>query len=145
MDFLAGGGTLGLCVAIDFTQSNGDPRSPQSLHFKSPNGENEYTRAIRSVGSILQCYDTDKKFPVYGFGGKVGGVVSHAFPLNGNPANVSISFPRIFAFFKGFYAKTALYILCTKSLRSMGLMAFWLPTGTHLPLLSCMVLPTLHL
>ncbi|KAF9283461.1 Copine-9, partial [Mortierella antarctica] len=90
MDFLAGGGTLGLCVAIDFTQSNGDPRSPQSLHFKSPNGENEYTRAIRSVGNILQCYDTDKKFPVYGFGGKVGGVVSHAFPLNGNPANPEV-------------------------------------------------------
>ncbi|KAF9414817.1 hypothetical protein BGZ94_000278 [Podila epigama] len=90
MDFLAGGGTLGLCVAIDFTQSNGDPHHPQSLHFKSPTGENEYTRAIRSVGNILQCYDTDKKFPVYGFGGKVGGVVSHAFPLNGNPSNPEV-------------------------------------------------------
>lgn len=88
MDFLAGGGTLGLCVAIDFTQSNGDPKSPQSLHFKSPTGENDYTRAIRSVGNILQCYDTDKLIPAFGFGGRLGGQVSHAFPLNGNPSNV---------------------------------------------------------
>ncbi|KAF9113717.1 Copine-8 [Mortierella sp. AM989] len=85
LDYLAGGVPLNLVVAIDFTQSNGDPRHPQSLHFKNPTGENDYTKAIRSVGNILQCYDTDKKFPVYGFGGKVNGQVSHCFALNGNP------------------------------------------------------------
>ncbi|KAF9292378.1 Copine-8 [Mortierella alpina] len=85
LDYLAGGIPLNLIVAIDFTQSNGDPRHPQSLHYKNPSGENDYTRAIRSVGNILQCYDTDKKFPVYGFGGKVNGQVSHCFALNGNP------------------------------------------------------------
>ncbi|KAF9955530.1 Copine-5 [Mortierella alpina] len=90
MDFLAGGGTLGLCVAIDFTQSNGDPKSPQSLHYKNPTGENDYTRAIRSVGNILQCYDTDKLIPAFGFGGRLGGQVSHAFPLNGNPNNPEV-------------------------------------------------------
>ncbi|KAG0213436.1 Copine-5 [Mortierella sp. GBA30] len=90
MDFLAGGGSLGLCVAIDFTQSNGDPKSPQSLHYKNSTGENEYTRAIRSVGNILQCYDSDKRIPVYGFGARVGGQVSHAFPLNGNPSNPEV-------------------------------------------------------
>jgi len=89
MDFIAGGGTIGLCVAIDFTQSNGEPSDPSSLHHRSPTGDNEYTRAIRSVGSVLQCYDTDKRFPVYGFGGRINGQVSHAFPLNGNPNNVS--------------------------------------------------------
>jgi len=39
------------------------------------------------VGSILECYDSDKSFPVYGFGGipKFMGVNStnHCFPLNG--------------------------------------------------------------
>ncbi|KAF9359376.1 hypothetical protein BGX26_012494 [Mortierella sp. AD094] len=90
LDFIAGGGTLGLCIAIDFTQSNGDPRSPQSLHYKNPTGENEYTRAIRSVGNVLQCYDTDKKFPVFGFGGRINGQVSHAFALNGNPSNPEV-------------------------------------------------------
>ncbi|KAG0316913.1 Copine-8 [Dissophora globulifera] len=85
LDYLAGGIPLNLIVAIDFTQSNGDPRNPQSLHFRHPSGDNDYTRAIRSVGSILQNYDTDKKFPVYGFGGRVNGQVSHCFALNGNP------------------------------------------------------------
>ncbi|KAG0045598.1 Copine-8 [Gryganskiella cystojenkinii] len=89
LDYLAGGIPLNLVVAIDFTQSNGDPRLPQSLHYKNPSGENDYTRAIRSVGNILQCYDTDKKFPVYGFGLKVRdaigqSTVSHCWPLNGN-------------------------------------------------------------
>ncbi|KAF9205905.1 Copine-8 [Haplosporangium sp. Z 27] len=85
LDYLAGGVPLNLVVAIDFTQSNGDPRHPQSLHFRNPSGDNDYTRAIRSVGNILKCYDTDNKFPVYGFGGKVNGQVSHCFALNGNP------------------------------------------------------------
>ncbi|KAI8603400.1 Copine-domain-containing protein [Dissophora ornata] len=85
LDYLAGGVPLNLVVAVDFTQSNGDPRSPQSLHYRNSSGENDYTRAIRSVGSILEKYDTDKKFPVYGFGGKVNGQVSHCFALNGNP------------------------------------------------------------
>ncbi|KAF9433844.1 Copine-8 [Entomortierella beljakovae] len=90
LDFITGGGTLGLCVAIDFTQSNGDPRNPQSLHYKSPTGENDYTRAIRSVCHVLQGYDTDKKFPVFGFGGRINGQVSHAFALNGNPSNPEV-------------------------------------------------------
>ncbi|KAF9190958.1 Copine-8 [Haplosporangium sp. Z 767] len=90
IDFLAGGGHLNLCVAIDFTASNGDPSTSQSLHFKSPNGDNDYTRAIRSVSGILQCYDTDNMVPVYGFGARINGQVSHAFPLNGNPANPEV-------------------------------------------------------
>ncbi len=44
-------------VAIDFTGSNGDPRSPQSLHYISPKGVNEYLSAIWSVGNVIQDYD----------------------------------------------------------------------------------------
>lgn len=44
-------------VAIDFTGSNGDPRSPQSLHYISPQGVNEYLSAIWSVGNVIQDYD----------------------------------------------------------------------------------------
>ena len=29
--------------------------------------KNEYLQAIKSVGNILQYYDSDKQFPVYGF------------------------------------------------------------------------------
>eukprot|EP00494_Astrolonche_serrata_P031906 UN32175 len=47
--------------------------------------ENEYTAAIRAVGSVLEPYDSDKKIPLRGFGGKAPGQnVRHCFPLNGN-------------------------------------------------------------
>ena len=76
-------------VAIDFTGSNGDPRSPTSLHYLNPSTKtNNYTEAINSVVSILQDYDDDNMFPVYGFGGvpplSPGGKPSHCFALNGN-------------------------------------------------------------
>jgi hypothetical protein len=77
---------MNFSVAVDFTASNGDPRQPQSLHFFDPNrgGENQYTTAIRSVGEIIQDYDTDKQFPALGFGAQIPpkGQVSHEFFLN---------------------------------------------------------------
>lgn len=45
-------------VGVDFTASNGDPKSPDSLHYISPDGINEYLVAIWSVGSVVQDYDT---------------------------------------------------------------------------------------
>uniref|UniRef100_A0A8C2J1T5 Copine I n=1 Tax=Cyprinus carpio TaxID=7962 RepID=A0A8C2J1T5_CYPCA len=74
-------------VGIDFTGSNGDPRSPDSLHYLSPNGVNQYLSAIWSVGQVVQDYDTDKLFPAFGFGAQVppNFQVSHEFPLNFNP------------------------------------------------------------
>ncbi|KAF9973664.1 hypothetical protein BGZ73_003102 [Actinomortierella ambigua] len=84
VDFMRGGGAINLTVAIDFTQSNGDPSDPKSLHFRHPSGENDYTRAIRAVGTVLEAYDSDRRIPVYGFGGKFGNEVSFAFPLNGD-------------------------------------------------------------
>ncbi|NXF51050.1 CPNE3 protein, partial [Oceanites oceanicus] len=76
-------------VGIDFTGSNGDPRSPDSLHYLSPNGVNEYLTAIWSVGMVIQDYDTDKMFPAFGFGAQIppSFQVSHEFPLNFNPSN----------------------------------------------------------
>lgn len=44
-------------VAIDFTASNGDPRSSQSLHCLSPRQPNHYLQALRTVGGICQDYD----------------------------------------------------------------------------------------
>uniref|UniRef100_A0A3B4AF80 Copine-3 n=1 Tax=Periophthalmus magnuspinnatus TaxID=409849 RepID=A0A3B4AF80_9GOBI len=76
-------------VAVDFTGSNGDPRSPQSLHYISPQGVNEYLSAIWSVGNVIQDYDSDKMFPAFGFGAQIppSWQVSHEFPLNFNPSN----------------------------------------------------------
>ncbi|ELW46914.1 Copine-3 [Tupaia chinensis] len=76
-------------VGVDFTGSNGDPRSPDSLHYISPNGVNEYLTAIWSVGLVIQDYDADKMFPAFGFGAQIPPQwqVSHEFPMNFNPAN----------------------------------------------------------
>lgn len=89
LDYVTGGCQLSLMVAVDFTGSNGDPRDPRSLHFWNPDPRaplNAYGQAIVSVGNILQEYDSDKRFPAYGFGGNVGGRTLHCFALNGNDA-----------------------------------------------------------
>ena len=87
LDYIFGGCQINFTVAIDFTGSNGNPRSPSSLHYNNPYQPNQYVRALISVDEVCQDYDTDKMFPALGFGAKIGGKVSHEFALNGNPAN----------------------------------------------------------
>ncbi|MBN3325149.1 FR1L4 protein, partial [Atractosteus spatula] len=89
LDYIMGGCQINFTVGIDFTGSNGDPRSPDSLHYMSPNGLNQYLSAIWSVGQVIQDYDTDKLFPAFGFGAQVppNFQVSHEFALNFNPSN----------------------------------------------------------
>jgi len=88
LDYIQGGTQVNFTVAVDFTGSNGNPRSPQSLHFQDPTGRpNQYVTAIRSVGEIIQDYDSDKMFPALGFGARVppNGQVSHEFFLSLDP------------------------------------------------------------
>lgn len=88
LEFVRGGLQLNFTVAIDFTASNGDPRSPDSLHYFNPSQPNHYARALHAVGEIIQDYDSDKMFPALGFGARLpDGTVSHEFFLNGNPQN----------------------------------------------------------
>lgn len=90
IDYLKGGMEINAFIAIDFTASNGDPKSPQSLHFLNPALPNQYVRAITSVGEIIEDYDTDKFFPVLGFGARMPPAftsVSHEFFVNGDPTN----------------------------------------------------------
>ncbi|XP_062917756.1 copine-3-like isoform X2 [Mobula hypostoma] len=89
LDYVMGGCQLNFTVGIDFTGSNGDPRTPNSLHYLNPSGYNEYQMAIWSIGVIIQDYDTDKLFPAFGFGAKIPPTwqVSHEFPLNFNFQN----------------------------------------------------------
>ena len=85
LDYIQGGLQVNFTVAVDMTGSNGDPGSPQSLHYKDPSGRpNQYVTAIRSVGEIVQDYDSDKMFPALGFGARIPptGQVSHEFFLN---------------------------------------------------------------
>ncbi|KAF5204581.1 Bonzai-like protein [Thalictrum thalictroides] len=86
LDYIAGGCELSFMVAIDFTASNGNSRLPDSLHYIDPSGRpNAYQKAILEVGEVLQFYDTDKRFPAWGFGARpIDGPVSHCFNLNGS-------------------------------------------------------------
>ncbi|XP_017286976.1 copine-1 isoform X2 [Kryptolebias marmoratus] len=90
LDFVMGGCQINFTVGIDFTGSNGDPRSPQSLHYMSPDGLNQYLSALWSVGQVIQDYDSDKLFPAFGFGAKLPPnfeAAHHQFALNFNPSN----------------------------------------------------------
>ena len=50
---------------------------------------NQYELAIKSVGEIIEDYDSDKLFPTLGFGARIPprGDVSHMFYVNGHPDN----------------------------------------------------------
>ncbi|XP_076063545.1 copine-8-like [Oratosquilla oratoria] len=90
IDYIKGGTEMNAFIAIDFTASNGDPKSQSSLHFFHPEMPNQYVRAIRAVGEIIEDYDDDKFFPVLGFGANMPpdySQVSHEFFVNGNPTN----------------------------------------------------------
>lgn len=94
--FIAGGCEISLVVAIDFTGSNGEPKNPSSLHYVDPSGVrlNQYQEAIVAVGNILEPYDTDNMYPVYGFGARVKlpngdyTPVQHCFPVYGGSLEV---------------------------------------------------------
>merc|ERR1712176_1694380 len=77
LEYISGGCEINATVAIDFTGSNGDPRKPGTLHCLHE--WNDHEKAINATLTILEKYDTDKKYPVLGFGAKYGGVVRHLF------------------------------------------------------------------
>lgn len=49
--------------------------------------------AITAVGSVLEHYDTDRRFPAFGFGASLppAGQTSHCFALNGNPSSPDVA------------------------------------------------------
>ena len=57
LDYVMGGCQINFTVGIDFTGSNGNPRSPSSLHYIDPHKPNEYTTALIAVGEVCQDYD----------------------------------------------------------------------------------------
>ncbi|KAK9728458.1 hypothetical protein K7432_001061 [Basidiobolus ranarum] len=85
LDYLHSGAHLSMTVAIDLSKSNGDFGNPSSLHFLSDTQYNCYQDAILSLGGVLEPYDSDRKFPVYGFGASLpDGSNPPFFALNGN-------------------------------------------------------------
>lgn len=79
LEYIEGGCELNVAVAIDFTGSNGDPRKPGTLHHLKSGQRNDYEKAISSILSILGKYDSDQRYPVWGFGAKYDGQIQHCF------------------------------------------------------------------
>ncbi|CAN0060588.1 unnamed protein product [Ectocarpus sp. 4 AP-2014] len=94
-DYITGGMQIGFTVAIDYTASNGHPSRRGTLHYHDPTGRtnNEYAQAIQSVGGVLEYFDDDRRFPVYGFGGrhnKASRQASHCFAVNANEKDAEV-------------------------------------------------------
>eukprot|EP01083_Nonionella_stella_P198652 729178_1 len=91
LEFMKGGLEIQFMVGIDFTASNGDPNNRSSLHYmRNTRNPNEYQRALRSVGSVLEPYDSDSMIPAWGFGARINGEVEHCFPVNFNPDDAEV-------------------------------------------------------
>ena len=77
---------------IDFTASNGNPTSTNSLHYLSDT-PNNYEKAIQQFGEILSHYNPFKHIRAYGYGALLPGdpVVSNCFALNGNAENPEVT------------------------------------------------------
>jgi Copine/C2 domain len=72
--------------AVDFTSSNGDPRTPESNHYILDNeSHNDYQEVIQVVGSALIQYSTTNKCSLWGFGAKFGGEARHIFQCGPTP------------------------------------------------------------
>ena len=80
-NFVSGGCELHAMVAIDATASNGDPRQSTSLH-RFDSDHNDYKKSLSSICRPLSNFDSDQRYPVYGFGAKRDGQVNHCFSLH---------------------------------------------------------------
>ncbi|OMJ84943.1 hypothetical protein SteCoe_13851 [Stentor coeruleus] len=86
IDYLHKGLQISFSVAIDFTQNH---------IFTEDQTSDDYEDAIWEIGSILEAYDSDRNFPVYGFGGiPPGGSISQCFPLTGDSTSPYVNGAR---------------------------------------------------
>lgn len=86
IDYLHAGVVINTVIAVDMSNSNGDPQIPNSLHYNNPRIPNEYVIALREVGNVLAAYTTKETFPTFGLGAVLPSETetSHCFALTGN-------------------------------------------------------------
>jgi len=80
-NYLSRGYQFSLCLAIDFSASNGNPRSQESLHHFTDGTLNNYEKAIIKMCTMFIKYDTDNKVPVRGFGIDLDGSPNNCFQI----------------------------------------------------------------
>jgi vacuolar-type H+-ATPase subunit F/Vma7 len=88
LDYIQAGLDFSLTIAIDATGSNGDPKTPTSLHYVDYSGKkpNAYIDGLRSVGNVVTHYCQKQWVAALGYGGfaSIDGaapITSHCFPL----------------------------------------------------------------
>jgi len=80
-NFLKRGFEFSLCVAIDFSASNGNQLSPESLHHITEHSKNDYEKAMEKMCSMFLKYDSDNIVPVRGFGIDINGLPVNCFQM----------------------------------------------------------------
>jgi len=97
--FSLGGTEFAVDFAIDFTNSNGDPKEKTSLHYINPKFDplnfytmNDYQKAISAIGYVLEPYDSNKLMGVYGYGGcfNKSDKPHFAYPLTNDPEKPNV-------------------------------------------------------
>jgi Copine/C2 domain len=71
LDYINGGLNLSQIYMIDFTESNGNPKDPKSLHYSDLSTTNPYEEALKAITAVLFQYDLDRRIPMFGFGGSM--------------------------------------------------------------------------
>lgn len=87
LQYIAGGCSLNLMIALDCTSLNGDWRDDQSLHFHSEAFLNDYQAAIHRLGVLFDAYACRHKYQIWGYGASIGGVDQPFFSIADNVDN----------------------------------------------------------
>lgn len=80
LEYLEGGLELKMVIGVDFSVENKIKGISSS----------EYEKALSSIGKILENYDSDKSFPMYGFGAAVSGFDHSVFPMSLDSKQASV-------------------------------------------------------
>ena len=74
------------CLAIDFTEANGDVRLSNSAHHRSTDGRlNDYEWTMSVLGETLRDWNPVQEYPVWGFGGSFHGRTHSIFQCGSAP------------------------------------------------------------
>lgn len=80
-DYLKGGCKLSLISAVDFSSSTGRVSDPNYHHHITTTGMNDFEKLIGTIGDVVLSSNAEPSVHMYGYGAKIAGVDSYAFPL----------------------------------------------------------------
>jgi hypothetical protein len=71
--------TLELCVAVDFSQSNGDFHLEGTPHYRREEKLNDYEWCMAVAAESISKYNSSQQYPMWGFGAMFGNIPYHIF------------------------------------------------------------------